>query len=80
MTATRFLTGADQLRAIVRAMGDVPEWFNDRYSAQELVRIYSALFASEWDISPHEWAPEQVEAAARANVVPRFDDNGRPLR
>ena len=77
--AARVLGGADLLRRIVANMDDTPEWFNDRYTAEELVRIYTAHLATDWDMGPHRWASAQVAEAARAGVVPKFDNEGRPL-
>ena len=70
------MTGANELRAIVRAMDNENEGFNDRYTAEELVAIYRALFASEWDISPSRWSAAQVEAALRGET-PTWDEQGR---
>ncbi len=67
------MTGADELRKIVRAMDDTREGFNDRYTAEQLVAIYRAMFASGWDIYPDQWSAEQVEDALRGEV-PKFED------
>jgi hypothetical protein len=70
-------TGAEELRRIVRAMNDTRESFNDRFSAEELVAIYRAMFASGWDYYPDQWSEEQVQAALRG-IAPSWDDAEQP--
>ena len=74
-----FEGGADELRRIVKVMGDVAEWVNDCYTIAELIRLYQAHKACEWDYYPDQWSQEQRDAAAKYGTVPKFDDNGRPL-
>ncbi len=71
--------GCDELRRIVRAMDDTREGFNQRFTAEQLVRIFRAMFASGWDIYPDTWPAWMVKAALRG-VVPKFDDNEQPIR
>ena len=72
-------TGIDALRGAVLAFNNVREDFLQQFSAQELLTLYAAWMACEWDIWPDQWSDAQVKAALRGEV-PRFDDDGRPLR
>jgi hypothetical protein len=74
----RKLTGAEELRRIVRVMGDVRESFNDRFSAEQLLVIYRAHQACGWDYYPDQWTEGQVQAALRG-VLPKWDDGERPI-
>lgn len=64
-------TGAEELRLIVRNMDNCNESFNDRFTAEELIKIGRAWLASEWDISPDEWHEEQVQDALKG-IPPKF--------
>lgn len=67
-------TGAGELRRIVRAMDDTREDFLDRFTAEQLVTIYRAMFASEQDVCPDLWTEEQVQGALRGEV-PNFEND-----
>ena len=71
-------SGADLLRLVVRNMDGTSEGFNDRYTAAELLRIFTAQLESAWDFSPDEWTSRQVREAL-AGKPPRWDDQERPL-
>lgn len=71
-------TPADMLRLMVRNMGDVREDFNDRFTLAELVAIYRAHLLAEWDLSPDQWSPRQVQEAIRG-IVPRWTDDGQAV-
>lgn len=69
---------ADELRRIVRVMDNTAEWALDGYSVAELIRMFTAHAACDWDYYPDQWTQDQRDAAARLGVVPTFDDNGVP--
>ena len=64
-------SGAEILRLIVRNMDTTKESFNDQFSVEELVQIYSMQLASEWDFYPDEWTKRQVKEALRG-IVPKW--------
>lgn len=71
-------TGANTLRAIVRNMDATRESLNDRFTVPELIAIYSAHLASEWDIYPDQWEERQLQEAILGKV-PHWDANERPV-
>lgn len=73
------MSGADELRQIVRAMNDTRESAMDGYSAPEIVRMFQCMQRSGWDFYPDQWTKGQRDAAALLGHVPKFDDDGRPL-
>lgn len=72
MTVWKTLTGVDRLRAMVKFFGDVNEEFNQRYSVEELERIYSCYCRSEFRVYPDGWEPWQIEDALALNLPPKF--------
>jgi hypothetical protein len=73
------LTGPDLLRRIVANMDATNEGLNQQFGALELVAIYSAHLAAEWDLYPDQWTIDQLRAAAFFGEVPRWTLNGEPL-
>lgn len=52
------------------------ESFNDLFTIAQLVNLWRALHLCEWDISPDEWSPRQVNEAL-CGIVPQFrEQNG----
>jgi hypothetical protein len=76
---SRGTVGIDELRGAVKVLGACNESFNQRFSAEELLRIYRALLACDWDILPDQWSDRQVRQARLYGVVPQFqlDAKGR---
>ncbi len=70
--------GIDELRKAVRVLGGMNETFNQRFSAEELLKLCRACWASEWDITPDRWTEDQVQAALKGEV-PRWEDCGKPV-
>jgi len=66
------------LRVIVRNMDATTESFNQRYDLQQLLAIYRAHLASDWDIYPDQWSAAQLRAAIEHGEPPRFQDDGTP--
>lgn len=71
-------TGADTLRIIVRNMDNTTEDLNTRFTVAELIAIYSAHLASEWDFYPDQWEERQIQEAIQGKV-PRWDASERPI-
>jgi hypothetical protein len=44
-----------ELRSMVRLFGRCNESFNQRWTLEELTKIYEAYHACEWDILPDAW-------------------------
>lgn len=70
MSDERF--GIDELRGAVALFGNCNETFNQRFTADQLVALWRAYKASEWDFTPDRWQPRQVEEAL-AGKVPEWD-------
>lgn len=77
--AKRKLTGIEEMREAVALFNGCVESFNQRFDAEQLLRIYRAYKLSEWDYSPDRWAWYQVERAAEDGAMPRWDDDGKPV-
>ncbi len=75
---TRKRAGIEELRLAVGNFARCNESFLSTFSAAELVQLHRMWLACDHDIAPDRWTPEQVDAAL-LNVVPRFDDDGRPI-
>lgn len=63
--------GVDELRRAVQLLSRNREDFNQRHTAEELLAIARACWASEWDVWPDKWTDEQVAAAIRG-IAPKF--------
>jgi hypothetical protein len=70
--------GIDALRAAVRAFGNCNETFNQKHSAENLLKIHAAWKRAEWDIYPDQWTSYQISKALVGDV-PQWDTQGRPL-
>ncbi len=75
---TEKMTGIEELRTIVGAMDQCRESFMDPFTAEEIVKIWRAWRACEFDIYPDQWSKRQVKEALRG-IVPRFDSNEKPV-
>jgi hypothetical protein len=77
------MTGIDELRMCVDALNGCREDFlaavRDPFSAEDLLKIWRAWRASEWDFYPDQWTPRQVREALRG-IAPRWDkDTEKPV-
>lgn len=68
----RYKIGIEQLRAVVKAFGDVNESFVQRFSVSQLIRLHEAWLLCDWDFSPDTWTERQVKEAMRG-TVPQWD-------
>jgi hypothetical protein len=57
------LNGIEELRIAVRLFNNCRESFNERYTAEQLLLLYRAYARSDWDITPDEWADDELDAA-----------------
>lgn len=69
--------GIDALREAVGAFNHCSETFNQKYSAEELLKIHAVWKLIEWDFPPDEWTSYQLSNALKG-VVPSWDTNGQP--
>lgn len=72
------LHGVDLLRGAVNVFGHCSETFNQRFSAEDLLKLYRAFYVCGWDITPDRWTDRQVFEAL-LGVAPQWDDNEKPL-
>jgi hypothetical protein len=78
-TRGRVDTGADELRLIVKNMGNCRESFLQAYSAEQLLMLFRMQLASGWDFYPDQWTHGQVAAALRG-VAPTWDTDENPTQ
>lgn len=76
MSDERF--GIDELRGAVALFGNCNESFNQLHTAEDLVKLWRAYKASEWDFAPDVWTKRQVEEAL-AGKAPEWDAGEDPL-
>lgn len=69
--------GIAALRNAVRYFDWQNESCNQRFSAEELLRIVEAAKNLEHDFFPDEWEPRQLEEAARYGATPRWEEGPR---
>jgi hypothetical protein len=68
----------EHLRLMVRNFDGCRESFNQRFTAEQLLKLHKAWMLSEWDISPDRWADWQV-GNALSGLVPEWDSDGNPV-
>lgn len=73
------LAGIEELRRAVELLDRNNEGSNAGFSAEELLNIARACWASGWDVWPDEWTSQQVEAAAKDKTPPRFEERPNGL-
>jgi hypothetical protein len=62
----------DDLRRLVAVMNCCNESFLQRFTIDELVRVFSAHQRCEWDFYPDQWTEAQVQQALRGEVPTGF--------
>ena len=67
--------GMCELRKAVNIFDRVPEEFNDRWTASELLHISRAYSLCAWTYAPHEWTEDQLRAAVRGETPPRWEED-----
>jgi hypothetical protein len=64
----------DELRKAVRTIDWMRESFNDKFTAQELLRLITVARECEWDLMPDQWTAAQCAEALAFGTVPRFEE------
>ncbi len=75
----RELSGIEEIRRARNVFATCIETFNDRYTAEELIKIYRAYRASNHDILPDMWETRQLERAILLGHAPSWDLERRPI-
>lgn len=76
MSTKEKLSGIEELRKAVNAFSGNGETFNAAYTAEELILIWRAWRASDWDIYPDQWEDRQIEEALEG-TPPQWDQDPR---
>lgn len=69
-------SGILELRSALHVFNGCREGFLQRFTAEELIRIYRAYRASAYMILPDMWSAEQLAAAAAFECPPGWDSDG----
>lgn len=69
MSTPRKETGIELLRRVVRAAGHTREDAISDYTPDQLVNLFRACWASDWDIFPDELTREERDHAACRGVL-----------
>ena len=69
------LVGINLLKYAVQMLNSNREDFNQRFTADELIRIATAVQACDWDIYPDKWTEQQVQECLQFGVVPQWEVN-----
>jgi len=74
-------TGAEELRRCVAMCDAMPEDFNDKFTSSQLLQLWRAHIASDWEFLPHQWSARQRAEALSSGggMVPRWDDSEQPI-
>lgn len=64
-------SGIEKLRRLVGIFDSCSEDFLDRFTREQLLKIYDAHMQCAWDLYPDQWSDRQVKEALRG-VVPDF--------
>lgn len=65
------IKGIDLIRAC-EAFDSCKESVNQQFTAEQLLQIYRAWSACEWDFYPDQWSVRQLQEAADYGKVPQF--------
>jgi hypothetical protein len=71
------MSAIEDLRGVVRLFDGCREGFNERFSAPQLIKLWRAYKASDWDYAPDQWTPRQVREALRG-IPPQWDEDCKP--
>lgn len=82
MTPTEYdaMPAIERLRAMVRRFNGNREGFNLNYSLEGLLEIDRAWMLCGWDFYPDQWASWQVEDVLQRQLIPKWDEQERPVR
>lgn len=65
--------GIDLLRYAVKLFESNNESINQRFSAEELLRIADCMQKCEWDIWPDQWTERQLQECIQFGIVPQWE-------
>lgn len=71
-------TGADELRYAVQVINSQPENFNDKYTAEQLLKLARAYMVDETAPYPAFWTERQIRDALRGKA-PQWNANMKPV-
>jgi hypothetical protein len=74
----RDLTGAEELRAVVRWMDNTNEGVLDPYTPAQLIQLYEMFVASGWDFTLDQWT-ERQRIEALGGKPPSWNDEEQPV-
>jgi len=66
------MSGVDQLRAAVRLFNNCNETFNQKFTPEELMKLWRGYKLCEWDITPDDWTHGQVRRWLMDGDLPTF--------
>ena len=66
----RDMTEIEKLRHIGRLSEEVRESLWDSMTRAEILRVFDAWMASDWDFYPDQWSPAQLADAIRYGIAP----------
>jgi hypothetical protein len=72
-------TGAQELRRVVSCLNSCAESAIDAFTAEEIIKLVRACWASGWDIWPDNLTDAQVAAVLETGEVPCFFESSRGL-
>ncbi len=72
------MRGMDSLRRMVRAFDSCRESFLDRFTPEELIKLFRAYQACSWDKLPDTWAETQIQDALN-DIYPQWNDSEAPI-
>lgn len=67
--------GIELVRYAKRLFSDCNETFNQKYTADQLLKIADACSQSRWDIYPDEWEERQIQEAL-CGIIPDWEEDG----
>ena len=70
----RDLTAPEELRATVNLINNCRESFAESFTVDGLLALGRAYRACDWDITPDNWDPQQVDEAINSGYVPEWND------
>ena len=71
------MNGFERLQKTVNVFSHTQMDRFDHLSSEELLTLFDAYMASDWDITPDHWTDKQVDSAL-AGIPPKFNDDMSP--
>lgn len=73
-----YMTAIERMRDTVKLLNNCGEDFAQRFTEKQLVTLWLAYRASDFDIPPDRWSDFQVRQALNGQA-PNFSDDGDPI-